>query len=62
MQNSALSFSVCGVISNFKLNRLIKDLQKNYKVKYNEKVDLLTIRHYDSLEVPDFLKSIVTIF
>ena len=57
MQNSALSFSVCGVISNFKLNRLIKDLQKNYKVKYNEKVDLLTIRHYDSLEVPDFLKS-----
>ena len=57
MQNSALSFSVCGVISNFKLNRLIKDLQKNYKVKYNEKVDLLTIRHYHSLEVPDFLKS-----
>ena len=57
MQNSALSFSVCGVISNFKLNRLIKDLQKNYQVKYNEMVDLLTIRHYDSLEVPDFLKS-----
>jgi aspartate kinase len=57
MQNSALSFSVCGIISPFKLPLLIKDLQKNYKVKYNEKVDLLTIRHYHSLDVPDFLKS-----
>ena len=57
MQNSALSFSVCGIISPFKLPRLITDLQKNYKVKYNEKVDLLTIRHYNSLDIPDFLKS-----
>ena len=57
MQNSALSFSVCGIISPFKLTSLITDLQKNYKVKYNEKVDLLTIRHYNSLAVPDFLKS-----
>jgi aspartate kinase len=57
MQNSALSFSVCGIISPFKLPRLIKDLQKNYKLKYNEKVDLLTIRHYNSLDIPDFLKS-----
>ena len=57
MQNSALSFSVCGVISNFKLTRLIKNLQKNYKVKYNEKVDLLTVRHYDGFKVPNFLKN-----
>ena len=57
MQNSALSFSVCGIISPFKLRLLIKGLQKNYKVKYNEKVDLLTIRHYNSLDIPDFLKS-----
>lgn len=57
MQNSALSFSVCGIISPFKLPLLIKGLQKNYKVKYNEKVDLLTIRHYNSLDIPDFLKS-----
>jgi|TARA_B100001094_G_scaffold226003_1_gene220347 aspartate kinase len=57
MQNSALSFSVCGIISPLKLPSLIADLQKNYKVKYNEKVDLLTIRHYNCLDVPDFLKS-----
>ena len=57
MQNSALSFSVCGIISPLKLPLLIKDLQKNYKVKFNEKVDLLTIRHYNSLDIPDFLKS-----
>lgn len=57
MQNSALSFSVCGIISPIKLPLLIKGLQKNYKVKYNEKVDLLTIRHYNSLDIPDFLKS-----
>ena len=57
MQNSALSFSVCGIINPIKLKKLIIDLQKNYMVKYNEKVDLLSVRHYKSLDLPEFLKS-----
>jgi aspartate kinase len=57
MQNSALSFSVCGIIEPVKLQNLIASLQKNYKVKYNEQVDLLTVRNYNNFDVPDFLKS-----
>ena len=57
MQNSALSFSVCGIIEPVKLQSLIASLQKNYKVKYNEQVDLLTVRNYNNFDVPDFLKS-----
>lgn len=47
MQNSAISFSVCidGEKSGFA--SLIKALQVNYKVKYNQDLELITIRNYD---------------
>ena len=45
MQNSALSFSFCSDDSN-NLRNAIKELQKKYSIKYNEKVSLLTVRHY----------------
>ena len=57
MQNSALSFSVCGTINNYELSNLINVLQENYKVRFNEKVDLLTVRHYNNTKLPDFLIS-----
>lgn len=47
MQNSALSFSVSVDMNEDKLPVLIKKLQENYKVKYNENCELVTIRHYD---------------
>ncbi len=47
MQNSALSFSVSVDMNEDKLPLLIKKLQENYKVKYNENCELVTIRHYD---------------
>lgn len=47
MQNSALSFSVCVDFNEDKFPDLLKRLQENYKVKYNENVELVTIRHYD---------------
>ena len=56
MQNSALSFSVCGIISNKNLLILIAELQKNYIVKYNDKVNLLTIRNFKNLDIPKSLK------
>ncbi len=45
MQNSAISFSV--VVDAAALSSgLISELQEHYKVLYNEKVSLITIRHY----------------
>ena len=46
MQNSALSFSIC--IDNFsKKNILIDMLSSDFFVRYNEGIDLYTIRHYN---------------
>ena len=47
MQNSALSFSICFDYHEAKVERLIEALQKNYFVKYNNHVELTTIRHYN---------------
>jgi aspartate kinase len=47
MQNSAISFSVCVDDDKFKLPGLLTELQKEFKVKYNENLELVTIRHYD---------------
>jgi len=47
MQNSALSFSVSVDNNEDKIPELIRRLQENYKVKYNENTELVTIRHYD---------------
>jgi aspartate kinase len=47
MQNSAVSFTVCLDIDNFGLNRLIDLLKDEYNVKYNDNLELVTIRHYD---------------
>jgi aspartate kinase len=47
MQRSALSLSVC-----FKFNKLYDILKDKFKCKYNEGLDLITIRHFkrDNLE------------
>ena len=47
MQNSALSFSICFDYHQAKVERLIELLQENYIVKYNDHVELTTIRHYN---------------
>ncbi|MDF1672580.1 MAG: aspartate kinase [Vicingaceae bacterium] len=47
MQNSAISFSVCVDFDNQKTLPLIDELRKDYKVLYNENLELVTIRHYD---------------
>ena len=55
MQNSALSFSVCAHIKTPLISNLIDLLSEKYLVKYNEQVDLLTIRHYQNFNLPEFL-------
>ena len=45
MQNSALNFSVC--VNNVRdIDQLLKTLQKDFVVRYNEHVELVTIRNY----------------
>lgn len=47
MQNSALSFTVCLDIDQERLAKLVEVLSEDYIVKYNEGLELVTIRHYD---------------
>ncbi len=47
MQNSAISFSVSIDHDVRKFPELIQTLQKDYRVLYNENVELITIRYYD---------------
>jgi aspartate kinase len=47
MQNSAISFSICVDADPLKVNPLIAYLKKDYETRYNEGVELFTIRHYN---------------
>ena len=57
MQNSALSFSVCGIIAPSVLPVLTSEIQKKYTLKYNEQVNLLTIRHFKNLDIPELFQN-----
>jgi aspartate kinase len=46
MQNSAISFSICVDADPLKVNPLIDYLKKDYETRYNEGLELFTIRHY----------------
>ena len=46
MQNSAINFSVCVDANSDKVPKLINSLKECYRVKYNDNVELLTIRHF----------------
>ena len=50
MQNSAISFSLC-VDNKSNLNELIEELQTEFFVKYNDNVELYTIRYYDKQSI-----------
>jgi aspartate kinase len=54
MQNSAISFSICIDNDERRVNKLIDSLSKNYKVKYNKNLQLITIRHYNQKTI-DFV-------
>ncbi len=56
MQNSAISFSVCFDHDRVKTPALIRDLEKNFNVKYNHDLRLITVRHYQKAEVDYLLK------
>lgn len=47
MQLSAISFSVCVDMDDRKIKPLLEEIQKDYKVLYNDGLELVTIRYYD---------------
>ncbi|MEI7499562.1 MAG: aspartate kinase [Bacteroidota bacterium] len=47
MHNSAISFSICVDADSQKITPLISYLQKDYETRYNEGLELFTIRHYN---------------
>jgi aspartate kinase len=51
MQNSAISFSICLDRKIVDIEELIDDLKENYSVKYNDNLELVTIRHYDDATI-----------
>jgi aspartate kinase len=57
IQNSALTFSVCFDQNDYILPRLIESLQQNYNVKYNNDLQLITIRHYTQETIENLNKT-----
>ena len=53
MQNSALNFSVCADVKPTMCDGLIAELSDSFLVRYNEDVDLFTVRHYKTLDLPE---------
>jgi aspartate kinase len=51
MQNSALNFTVCMEIRHEQLPLLVEELSKDYIIKYNDDLELVTIRHYDQATI-----------
>jgi aspartate kinase len=56
MQNSAISFSVCVDHNERRLSQLFEALGKEYKVRYNTGLELITIRHYDQATIARVLE------
>lgn len=57
MQNSALSFSILLDSDKVDPERLREVFKNKYIVKYNEGLELITIRHYDDFTINDVTKN-----
>ncbi len=56
MQSSALSFSVCFDMDRIKTPALLRDLKKNFNVKHNTDMELITVRHYEKASIEGLLR------
>lgn len=57
IQNSAISISFCIDNANNKTKQLIEKLGEDYKVLYNDQLELLTIRHYSEEAIASVTKN-----
>jgi aspartate kinase len=53
IQNSAINFTVSADGNNPRISRLIEDMRKEFKVLYNEGLELVTIRHYNEKAIKE---------
>lgn len=56
MQNTALNFSICITYDEVTTPMFIKELQKYFKVLFNENVSILNIRNYIPEMIPYFIQ------
>jgi len=56
IQTSALTLSFCFDADNDKISQLIECLTDGFLVKYNDGLQLFTIRHYRNGDENDFIK------
>ncbi len=56
IQNSAISISLCIDNANRKSKQLIERFKEDYKVLYNDQLELLTIRHYSDQAIEKVTK------
>lgn len=61
MQNSAISFSICVDNNEHKAEQLIEKLKQEYRVLFNEKLELITIRNYDQATIDRVSKGKIVI-
>ena len=56
MQNSAISFTICVDADRLSVSDVLSELQKNYTLRYNENVELITIRHYNPAAISHIVR------
>ena len=61
MQTSALSFSICFDLNQERFDKLVLSLKQDFKVKYNDGLTLITIRHYKQNALRDIIKDKVVL-
>lgn len=57
MQNSALSFSFVVDQQKVNIQRVLELFQEKYQIRFNESLELITIRHYDQATIERVTKS-----
>ncbi len=57
MQNSAINFSICVDNDNSKIPLFIDKANKEFKVRYNDNLQLITIRHYNKKAIKKMIEN-----
>lgn len=62
MRNTAISFTICILYDEQKVNQLMASLSKNFQVELEKDLELITIRHYSEDVLTEMKRSRITLF
>lgn len=62
MQNTAISFSICVTNVPDRIDKFIKDISDEFKVKTQEGLELITVRHYNHETIDSLKKGKMVLF